>query len=394
MNYQNHKLCPLLWKHLCVNTDGSMTPCCEISNKVFPSLDPDKSLQDEYNSDIYKSIRKDMLDGISNPICEKVCYSVEQQGYESKRIKEIKKYEKKYGTAFTGKEKIIADINQIDYLDIKPSNFCNSKCVMCNNNRSSQFAVESKKYRNFDGPAMVGGWYKLNKQKIESIYHQLWRYKLNGGETTVMPEFESILEGLSEVNNNEVNLVLNINNTVDITKYHKYLSKINQITIVQSIEGWGLSNSYIRYPSDWNTVYNNLKSIYEYKNSNKNIVTQFGILVLSLNFVTFPFLIENLYNEFSEINYFIYHINQPKPLLVNGLTKKELEQGLLNLEIVMARMPKTINDQLQDTLKFYQDSVKNGTDFNTRKKMLEYINHIDKIRKIKINDYLKIDLSN
>jgi len=392
MDHREHKMCPLLWKHLCINTNGSPSPCCEFSSNFDNPLDPSKELAEEYNSENFMTLRQDMLDGKSNPVCERICYKKEQQGYESKRLHEIKKYEKDFGTAFTGKETAVGNVSEIDYLDIKPSNFCNSKCVMCNSNRSSQYALESKKHRNYTGPIVVGSWYSQNKHKIEPIYKKVWRFKINGGETSVMPEIEEILKGVAEGKSSKAIVILNINNTFDITKYHKYLKQIHHVSVVHSIEDYGKANEYIRYPADWNTVYNNLKTFYQYTMENNNVIGTFGILVLSLNFKTFPFLVEKLYNEFPKNLYYFGHIHQPTDFLVSGLTQTELDQGLKNLEDVMSRLPDTINDTLKNTHMFYKKSVENGTDLQVREKMLATISHFDRIRNINIEDYIDISL--
>lgn len=392
MNHYQHKLCPLLWKHLCINTNGSLSPCCEFSSGFDNPLDPNKSLDKEINSENFVKLRQNMLDGIPHTVCDAICYKKEQQGYDSKRLNEIKKYEAEYGMAFTGNETAYANINDIDYLDIKPSNFCNSKCVMCNSNRSSQYALESKKHRDYNGPIIVGGWYNDNKYKIEPIYKNVWRFKINGGETSVMPELEEILKGVAEGQSKRAIVILNINNTFDITKHHKYLKDIHHVSIVHSIEAYGKANEYIRYPANWHTVYNNLKKIYQYTLDNNNIISTFGILVLSLNYKSFPNLVEKLYNEFPKNLYYFGHIHQPESFLVSGLTQQELEQGLTNLEDVMSRLPENITNNLKNTQIFYKKAVENGTDFNVRKKMLDTIRHFDRIRNTKIEDYIDIVL--
>lgn len=395
MDHKTHKLCPLLWKHLCVNTTGSLKPCCEFPAQKGDSsviLDPNRKLEEEFNSDYFVSIRQAMLDGDSYEMCDKICYQKEKQGYTSKRLHEIQKYEKEVGQAFTGNETSVADINDIDYLDLKPSNFCNSKCVMCNNNRSSQFAVESKKFRNYEGPTIVGGWYEKNKHKIEPLYKDLRLFKLNGGETSVMPEFEEIVKGVAKAKSKRTLLILNINNTVDLTEYHEYLKDIHSISIVHSIEGYGKENEYIRFPANWDLVYENIKKMYEYSQENTNIITVFGMLVMSLNYKTFPFAIEKLHNEFPKAGYYIGHIRQPEPWLVNGLTEKELEEGLHNLETVIDRLPKKLNDKLKDTHLFYKEAVRKGSSRRIRRQMQEAIRHLAKIRNLNIKDYIDIEV--
>jgi len=395
MNHKKHKLCPLLWKHLCVNTTGSIKPCCEfpVTNIDRDTLDPNKTLEQEFNSDYLKGIRQAMLDGDSYEVCDKICYQKEKQGYNSKRLHEITKYEEEYGQAFTGKETTEGNIDEIDYLDFKPSNFCNSKCVMCNNNRSSQFALESKKHRFYSGPIMVGGWYEKNKHKIEPLFKNVWRFKLNGGETSVMPEFEEIVKGVAKAKSKRSNLILNINNTVDLTEYHEYLKDIHHVSIVHSIEGYGKENEYIRFPAKWDIVYENIKKMYAYAQVNKNITPVFGMLVMSLNYKTFPFAFEKLYTEFpNRVGTYIGHIHQPEPWLVNGLTEKELEEGLKNLETVMDRLPEKYSSRLADTHLFYKEAVRKGSNRRIRRQMQESIRHLDQVRNINIKDFIDIEV--
>ena len=210
-----------------------------------------------------------------------------------------------------------------------------------------------------------------------------------------MPEFEQILEGVAKTKNNRTNLILNINNTVDITKYHEYLKDIHLVNIVHSIEGYGKENEYIRFPAKWDEVHANIKAMYDYSLENSNIVCTMGILVMALNFKTFPFLVEKLYNEFPQYTgYYIGHIHQPEPWLVNALTNDELAEGLKNLEEVMSKLPAKLNERLENTYRFYKEWARKGSNRKIRKEMLKAIRHFDKVRNIDIKDYIDIDLEN
>ena len=385
--HRDHLMCPLLWQHLCINTDGSPSPCCEVT-KFDKPLEPKESLTVAYNSEKFKDIRRNMLAGKTNPHCEKVCYSEERSGNISKRLREIKQYEKHWGIAFTGYEQETADIKDINYLDFKPSNYCNSKCVMCNNNRSSQYALESKKHKGYTGPIFVGDWYNDNKHKIEPLYDNVWRFKLNGGETTVMPEFAPIIEAVAKANSPKSHLILNINNTVDITKYHDYLKQVKRISVVHSIEGWGTVNEYIRYPGKWNIISENIKRMDQYQKENKNVECYFGMTVMSLNYLDFPNTVKQLQSYFPNIGFDVYHLNQPKQLLVQGLTNEQLQLGLRRMEQVYATLDQQIQKDLTHTLKYYKDVASWGSNKTTRQMLKQYVQYIDKARNININNYI------
>ena len=225
MNHKNHKICPLLWKHLCINTDGGLSPCCEISQ--FQTVDLEKDLQSLYNTKEFQTMRSAMLSNQSTPYCEKICYSKEKQGIKSKRLAEIEKYEKHLPSVIADSTQTEVSLSEIVDIDIKPSNYCNSRCVMCNSNRSSQYANESKLHNAYKGPVLVGGWYASYKDQLEELYPTLYSLKINGGETTVMPEFSQVLESIK--GNDELRLSLNINNTIDITKYIDIFSSLKRV---------------------------------------------------------------------------------------------------------------------------------------------------------------------
>lgn len=386
--HKDHLMCPLLWQHLCVNTDGSLAPCCELT-KFDKPLNPKESLQVAYNTDKFKDIRRRMLAGETNKHCDRICYSQERTGNISKRLREIKHYEKKYGVAFSGYESEQGNIKEINYLDFKPSNYCNSKCVMCNNNRSSQYALESKKNKGYEGPVLVGGWYEENKHKIEPLYDNVWRFKINGGETTVMPEFETIISAVGDAPNTDTHLILNINNTVDITKYDEHLSKVKRINLVSSIEGWESVNEYIRFPGKWDNIYNNLKTFDAWAQTKGKLVEcYFGMVIMSLNYQQFPLTVQKLEQEFPRWGFDIHIINQPKQLMVKGLTQEQLELGLERMESVYPTLTERTQRKMTHGLNYYRDAVKQGTDNNTRQMLKDYVQYIDSARNININNYI------
>lgn len=382
MNHKNHKICPLLWKHLCINTDGGLSPCCEISK--FQKVNLKKDLQSLYNTDNFQKIRNAMLSNQSNPYCEKICYSKEKQGIKSKRLVEIEKYEKHFPFVFSNTKSAQVSLSEIKDIDIKPSNYCNSRCVMCNNNRSSQYANESKLHNEYKGPVLVGGWYNSYRKQLEELYPNLYSLKINGGETTVMPEFPLVLNSIKS--NNNLKLSLNINNTIDITKYIDVFSTLKRVDIDCSVEGYGKNNEYIRYPANWKTVYENLKKINELVGKYRNINASFCMTILSLNYVSWPNDFYQLIKEFSnfEKKTFVYFITQPESLLIQGLPQQMLDKGYQNILSLKSKFPE-LDD---DIVKTYKQYAKNGQDVLVTKKLVNYIKYIDSARNIDIKKYI------
>lgn len=382
MNHKDHKMCPLLWKHICINTDGGMSPCCEISQ--FQEADLEQDLQSLYNTEKFQTMRSAMLHNQTNSYCEKICYSTEKQGIKSKRLVEIEKYEKYLPSVFSGNENKKVDLSEVVDVDIKPSNYCNSRCVMCNNSRSSQYANESKLHNAYKGPVLVGGWYENYRKQLEQLYPNLYSLKINGGETTVMPEFPLVLESLKD--NDKLRLSLNINNTIDVTKYVDIFSTLKRVDIDCSVEGYGSNNEYIRYPANWKTIHENLQKINDIAGKNKNINASFCMTVMSLNYVSWPNDFYQLVTEFDNFDKkpFVYFITQPESLLIQGLPQEMLDKGYQNVLELKSKFP-SIDD---DIVTMYKQYSEKGQDEIITKKLIKYTKYIDKARKINIREYI------
>ena len=81
-----------------------------------------------------------------------------------------------------------------------------------------------------------------------------------GGEPTIIPEFYELLNYCYEqdtLKNKDITIVTNLTNTNP--RMIKWLSKMKQWTIWASLDGIGEITEYIRYPSNFSKVVENLK---------------------------------------------------------------------------------------------------------------------------------------
>jgi hypothetical protein len=199
-----------------------------------------------------------------------------------------------------------------------------------------------------------------------------------------MPEFPIILESVRD--NKNLKLQLNINNTIDITKYIDIFSSLKKVTIDCSVEGYGSNNEYIRYPANWNTVYNNLKKINDLAGQYKNISASFCMTIMSLNYFSWPNHFYQLITEFDNFDKdpFVYFITQPESLLIQGLPQNMLDQGYQNILNLKSKFP-TLNNNIVNTYKQYAER---GQDKLIKSKLIDYIAYIDKARNINIKNYI------
>lgn len=394
---KNNKVCPMLWKHLHIETSGKVTACCEVREGV--SLSEYKTLNDLYNSDYYKKMRLMMLNGEEPAECKKKCFDFERVGIESKRLFQTKLYNKKYGEKIYKMFSTLtpdADINDVDTLDFKPSNYCNSMCVMCHPDRSSSLATERKKLGLFDGDILSGGWYKKEHEKIVEIYkNKLWRVKINGGETSILPELKTILEDMKDT---PCRLLLNVNNTVSLKKYEHLLSN-KQLRIVCSIEGFGKVNEFIRYPANWETVYNHIKEVNNWVDEKDNITAIFGFTIMNLNYLHIPYFLENMKNNFPNLmtEPYVQFLSVPSYMKVDTLPKEIRVQGYKNfldfynkqkhiseveknLYYKILLYYKSMSEKEQNIERWYDfKKYINLIEFNRNMFLKDYIPEIDKI---------------
>jgi hypothetical protein len=203
-----------------------------------------------------------------------------------------------------------------------------------------------------------------------------------------MPELEQILKEVAEGESPDSQLVLNINNTFDITKFDNYLQRVNRVSIGHSIEGWGTVNDYIRFPAQWDSILPNLKKFHTYAQENKSVDSSLIMCIMSLNYLDFPNALLKLHKEFPSFDFHVEPLHQPRQLRVNGLTRSQLELGLFRLNMVLKELPEHITSKLENIKRFYQQSAEQGTNQETRTKLIEYCSHMDHVRGINIQNYI------
>ena len=236
-------------------TPNIISPCCAYTPKIKVN-----SKKQYWSSDQLHNIQKNMLNNVRDPGCN-ICWKKEDRGYSSLRQHSNQIYADH-----------ITDIKQnkkIDnpfYLDLRLGNLCNLKCRMCISEWSSQIAGEILDNPNED-------WIDTPKQKIIELDNDTWelldqwipyvrRVFMTGGEPTIIKRnLDYINKIITSGHSPNVELIFttnatNINqNFVEIGKHFK------SVSYNVSIDAVGELANYIRYPSNWQTIHDNLKKI-------------------------------------------------------------------------------------------------------------------------------------
>jgi organic radical activating enzyme len=144
------------------------------------------------------------------------------------------------------------------------------------NNWTNNLSVEYKWFKN---P-------KIAHKLVEWINKNVTDLSILGGEPTIIPEFWKIFEHCEKkgtLTGKQVTIVTNLTNINPRVK--TWLPKLKNWTIWASIDGIGERTEYIRYPSNWNKIVENLnfyKSILKEK-SNGRIVFSPAISILNID---------------------------------------------------------------------------------------------------------------
>ena len=271
--------CAFPFQHQYVHMSGSVRLCCATmenatdkkGNRIHMNND---SLQKTWNSDYMKEARLKMKNGEVLKACTK-CIDQEARGYKSMRNE-------------NNEEKNINNVSADGSMDTMPNsmelhfgNVCNLKCKMCGQDYSNQIGKEilqiGEKDKDFlkwvykqsgnvnnwtNNLSVEYTWFRNEKTKnklIDYVSKHITKLTIIGGEPTVIPEFYELLDYCYENNtlkDKDITIVTNLTNTNP--KMTQWLPKMKSWTIWASIDGLGDITEYIRYPSNFKKVVENL----------------------------------------------------------------------------------------------------------------------------------------
>lgn len=266
--FENPSFCIYPWVHLHVYPNGKALPCCMADDKHTIGDTKKDDVKVIWNSPQMKQIRINMIQGKSNPGCER-CYEKEKHGFISGRIAANKDHGHHVARVDATKPDGHLDEMKMTYWDFRFSNLCNLKCRTCGEQFSSQWhgdmakLYEKDKVWRINNPALLFagkseedllGQLLEHIDDVESIYFA-------GGEPLIMEQHYLILEELLRKNKSKtVGLTYNTNLTKLAYKDKDLLKlwrEFSMVSIGASLDAMGPRAEYIRKNCDWNEVESN-----------------------------------------------------------------------------------------------------------------------------------------
>ena len=138
---KNNKFCTFPWIGTFISPSGHMNACCMQTNFTKKTLN-DISIDHTRNSTEWVQLRKDLINGIEHPSCEK-CWFAERNNSGSTRTSYALSNQFNMHDIEINKNGTLNETNKITYWDIRSSNKCNMKCINCNPSFSSSLNTEA-----------------------------------------------------------------------------------------------------------------------------------------------------------------------------------------------------------------------------------------------------------
>ena len=341
---------------LATREDGAIQVCCRSHPIGF--IDKE-NLEDIWNNDTMKRIRKQVLTNERPPECEP-CFRLEDQGVESLRQRHISGVIPEarinlYPDALDSLNEDYTMPFEIPTMELKLNNLCNLKCRMCHPGDSTSWndwnVVKDyyKKENNIifhlveehnleqkplldrfeDNP----NWWA----SLEKNLPYFRRVEFAGGEPLMDPQHYRILDMLAPYGKDiEIKYATNLsmlgksNRTV-----WQYWPKFKSVAVNVSIDGIGDSYEYIRGNASWAELLNNLEQIQQISNVRRIV----GAVAVQVSNVLILDKMIKLFLDKLGIVFYTNMVDYPNVLSAQVLPQELKELAITRLEAVKAEVP-------------------------------------------------------
>lgn len=335
----NGAVCPYLWDHHCVNVSNLVTPCCRVDYHQIKNDGiwwEDTKISEGIWSKNHIETREQMRQGDRPNIC-KVCWDLEDKGLKSGRLSELERMHR---------DQRVVDFSleptQVRTMDIKFNNTCNLACRMCNPGSSSlinKLAQELPENDRFNNQRhILGDRDSLEDEKLTAIKNHIangaTEFKTTGGEPFVQPHFIELIDWCFD-NDYHTHLDMKItSNLIGLnTKLLDQLKQFKSLYINISIDGYGDTYEYIRYPAKWDKLDKNLRNYIDVMQQQNNLMISLSALLQSYNIFNLDSLYEYWTTELGLSEKMFAMDCQLKPvgkseIAVENLPKHLIEQAI------------------------------------------------------------------
>ena len=361
--------CMLPFMHIYGSAGGNLVPCCEAQE--IPLNNPGESAEDTWNNENYRELRRALLHSEKPSRCS-VCWHNEESGIVSNRQQwekdNLKLLEKvSWNNDYTMNTKPL-------WVELKVSNFCNLKCIMCSTHSSYKRVQDLDiitKYQKDGHETRLLRPTELFDSLNE--WPELWEsvdtLQFTGGEPIINDEHYKLLEGIPD--SIKANMKLRYATNISHIKFKKYdlieiWSKFKHTNIKVSMDGVGDVYNYIRQDGDWDNVYNNMLQL----STVPNIDLAAGITVQAHNIFHMPEFYSFWRNSPIDLKFITANILQTPRYLSPALWHGEYRQAILE-------KLGNATEWHPEMTRFYTYVNNNKPDYNMYVRMRKYTRDIE-----------------
>lgn len=368
---ENTSLCLYPFVQISTIPSGYVRPCCYYTKflsdgtKFNVARDPVKKI---WNSKDMADLRSKMLAGEKIPGCNQ-CYREDQVGSTSLRQRSFKEW-----GSHPGVQKALDQAKAsgglisepVRYLELKPGNLCNLKCRMCNQFDSSKVAGEmrelSTKYGvphlltqprlldearieiDFDISRMPD-WSKLGDfwEEVEGLLSSLEVVSIAGGEPMLLENVDRFLKrAVATGDSRHIKVFLASNFTHFKDDFFEIAGNFELFEFIASVDGFGSTQEYIRYPAKWSVVAENFRKA-KSRMVDGRLKALTNITLQMLNVLTVTDLLDWLDDleleapHFHQHPYFLNILSHPNYLAIQNLPPKGRRLAIDRFEAYRSR---------------------------------------------------------
>lgn len=257
--------CVAPWVHLMTTPFQEIKTCC-LGTQALDYLN-ENTLENTWNNDSMKEIRKVLLNDSYHTNCEK-CYEQENNNKKSLRLIINRNFKDKINEIREKRQVWLEDFKLL-YIDMRFTNLCNIRCRTCNHHSSSKwYHDEIKLNPSYNKPVIMKSG-KTDTDMWEQIQPHLKhveRIYFAGGEPLIMDEHYRILAELERTKRFNVALYYNTNFTQTKLKTRTvfdFWKKFENVTVAASLDAMGPRAEYIRKDCVWSMIEHNRQEMIE-----------------------------------------------------------------------------------------------------------------------------------
>jgi len=266
--------------HISLDSIGTVRPCC--AWRATGDEPQVYELINYKNSDFYNKIKEQFNNDIWPTGC-KDCELEEAEGQSSMRLE-----------------------TKLRDAEVKFGNVCNLSCAMCSPTNSSLIDTEYSQMRDkgYTHPlinrtaSVFNKWYEDEEQldQVAQFLSDRQLIRFTGGEPTVNTYLQNFLDCLSRYNTSII-IYITTNGNNWPSRLNEVLERFDRKKISISLDGYGDINEYIRYPSKWNKIQDNITKIKELNNCSISVGTTVGCYNVHLQTELAEWCVSNNFNQ-------------------------------------------------------------------------------------------------